>query len=130
MVKVLTAESQVNTEVFNLIKNFYSILEKDNWIKEYVYWELELLKVLGYDLQFENLIEKKIIGNQVKYFSKSLTEKKIIPNFLIDKNHNLEDLPTLLNGLKLVGDYLDKTVLKPNNILHPISREQFIGTLK
>ena len=130
LVKVLTAESQVNTEVFNLIKNFYSILEKDNWIKEYVYWELELLKVLGYDLQFENLIEKKIIGNQVKYFSKSLTEKKIIPNFLIDKNHNLEDLPTLLNGLKLVGDYLDKTVLKPNNILHPISREQFIGTLK
>ena len=59
-----------------------------------------------------------------------MDNKKIIPNFLIDKNHKLEDLPTLLNGLKLVGDYLDKTIFKPNNILHPISREQFISTLK
>ena len=130
LVKVLTAESQKNTEVFDLIKKFYSILEKDNWIKEYVYWELELLKVLGYHLEFENLVEKKIVGSQIKYFSKSLINKKIIPNFLIDKNHKLEDLPTLLNGLKLVGDYLDKTIFKPNNILHPISREQFISTLK
>ncbi len=130
LVKVLTAESQKNTEVFDLIKKFYFILEKDNWIKEYVYWELELLKVLGYHLQFENLIEKKIVGRQVKYFSKSLTNKKIIPNFLIDQNNKLEDLPTLLNGLKLVGDYLDKTIFKPNNILHPISREHFISTLK
>ena len=130
LVKVLTAESQKNTEVFDLIKKFYSILEKDNWIKEYVYWELELLKVLGYHLQFENLIEKKIDGSKVKYFSKSLTNKKIIPNFLIDKDHKLEDLPTLLNGLKIVGDYLDKTIFKPNNILHPISREQFISTLR
>ena len=27
-----------------------------------------------------------------------------------------EDLKILLNGLKLVGDYLEKTILKPNNI--------------
>ena len=130
LIKILTAESQKNTMVFDLIKNFYSILEKDDWIKRYVYWELELLKVLGYDLQFKDLIEKKIVGDQVKYFSKSLTEKKIIPNFLVDKNQDTEDLPTLLSGLKLVGDYLNKTVLKPNNISYPVSREQFIGTLK
>ncbi len=130
LIKILTAESQKNTMVFDLIKNFYSILEKDDWIKRYVYWELELLKVLGYDLQFKDLIEKKTVGDQVKYFSKSLTEKKIIPNFLVDKNQDTEDLPTLLSGLKLVGDYLNKTVLKPNNISYPVSREQFIGTLK
>ena len=36
----------------------------------------------------------------------------------------------LLNGLKLVGDYLDKTILKPNNLSQPISRLQFINSLK
>ena len=33
-------------------------------------------------------------------------------------------------GLKLVGDYLDKTILKPNNINYPNSRLLFINSLK
>ena len=64
------------------------------------------------------------------YISKSSNDKKIIPNFLIDKNESNEDLKTLLNGLKIVSDYLEKTILKPNNLNHPISRLQFINTLK
>ena len=54
----------------------------------------------------------------------------IIPNFLIDKSQDTEDLSTLLDGLKLVGDYLEKSILKPNNLSQPISRLQFINTLK
>ena len=61
---------------------------------------------------------------------KSLKDKKIVPNFLIEKNQSAEDIKTLLSGLKLVGDYLDKTILKPNNLTQPISRLQFISTLK
>ena len=53
-----------------------------------------------------------------------------ITNFLIDKTNNEEDMSTLLSGLKLVGNYLDKTILKPNNLTQPISRTQFINTLK
>ena len=66
----------------------------------------------------------------MSYISKSLTEKKIIPNFLIDNTENTEDLSTLLSGLKIVGDYLDKTILKPNELNQPNSRVQFINTLK
>ena len=51
-------------------------------------------------------------------------------NFLIDKNLEVNDLKTLLNGLKLVGDYLDKTILKPNNLNYPNSRLLFINSLK
>ena len=29
---------------------------------------------------------------------------------------------TLLSGLVLVGDYLEKTILKPNNLNQPLSR--------
>ena len=36
----------------------------------------------------------------------------------------------LLSGLKLVGDYLDKTILKPNNLNYPNSRIIFLNTLK
>ena len=130
LIKILTADSQKNQSIYHLIKNFYFLLKDDNWIKNYIFWELELFKVVGYDLEFGNLVDKKIVDNKLKYISKSLTEKKIVPNFLVDKSKNFEDLTTLLHGLKLVGDYLDKTILKPNNLTQPISRLQFINTLK
>ena len=113
-----------------MIEKFYKFLKDDNWIKNYIFWELELLKLIGYDLEFHNLVDKEVIDNQIKYFTKSSVEKRIIPNFLIEKSENSEDISTLLNGLKLVGDYLNKTILKPNNLNHPSSRLQFINSLK
>ena len=38
----------------------------------------------------------------------------------LKKRHlKVDDVKTLLSGLKLVGDYLDKTILKPNNLNYP-----------
>ncbi len=130
LVKILTAELQKNETIYELIIDFYTLLKKDDWIKNYIYWELELFKILGYDLEFKNLVEKKIIQDQIEYVTKSTSEKKIIPKFLVDKEYNVIDKSMLLSGLKLVGDYLDKTILKPNNLSQPISRLQFINTLK
>ena len=130
LVRILTAESQTNENIYKLIENFYILLKKDDWIKNYIFWELELFKLLGYDLIFKNLVDKQIIDNKVKYISKSSIDKKIVPSFLIEKSLDSEDLPTLLDGLKLVGDYLEKSILKPNNLSQPISRLQFINTLK
>ena len=65
-----------------------------------------------------------------RYISKSSTEKRIVPNFLIEKNNSSEDIGSLLTGLKLLSDYLEKSILKPNNLNQPISRLQFINTLK
>ena len=85
---------------------------------------------MGFDLELEKLVEKKIIGNRYQYFTKSVNDKKIVPNFLVDENENNENFVDLLNGLKLVGDYLEKTILKPNNLSQPNGRLQFISTLR
>ena len=130
LIKILTADFQRNIKIYYLIGNFYDLLKSNQWIRNYIFWELELLKIVGYNLELENLVDKKIIGNELKYYSKSESNKKIIPNFLIDKNENLVDKNNLLNGLALVGNYLEKTILKPNNLSQPISRLNFINTLK
>ena len=130
LVKLLTAESQSNIKVYNLVNKFYIIISSIDWLKEYIFWELELLKILGYDLELNTLVKKEIIDDKTLYVAKSNTEKKIIPNFLIDKDDTAIDLKSLLNGLKLVGDYMDKTILKPNNINFPITRNQFMNSLK
>ena len=109
---------------------FFLILEKKNWIKEYIYWELNLLKLIGYDLDLINIVNEEIINSKIKYFVQSNTEKKFVPNFLV--HYNQEDIneSDLLKGLVLVGDFLDKTILKPNNINYPISRLHFVNILK
>ena len=130
LIKLLTAEAQSNEEIFILIDKFFEILPLENWIKEYIFWELELLKLLGYDLELKNMVEKEIIDEKVNYFVKSSSEKKNIPNFLIDKNYKDVDLKNLLKGLKLVTDYLEKSILRPNNLNIPSSRTHFVNLLK
>tara|TARA_B100000780_G_C21068203_1_gene429668 strand:- start:266 stop:946 length:681 start_codon:yes stop_codon:yes gene_type:complete len=130
LIKLLTAESQSNKEIFFLIDDFFKILNSNTWIKEYIFWELELLKLLGYDLELKKMVNKEIIDDQINYFVKTSTGKKIIPNFLIDKNSNDTDLKSLIKGLRLVSDYLEKTILRPNNISLPNSRIDFVSLLK
>ena len=130
LIKILTAESQVNRKIYELIINFFKLLKSKNWIKEYIFWELEVFKTIGYDLEISKIANKEIINDKIQYVVKSSIEKKIIPSFLINKEETIEDQNTLLNGLKLVGDYLEKTILKPNNINYPITRSQFLNSLK
>ena len=61
---------------------------------------------------------------------KSSSEKKYIPNFLIDRNETNLDKYNISSGLKLVGDFLEKNILKPNNINYPSSRLEFINLFK
>ena len=130
LIRILTADSQSNTKVYEIIENFFMLLRGNDWLKKYIFWELDLLKILGYDLELVNLVEKDTIENKTVYYASSSVEKKYVPNFLIEKNLEVTDLKTLLNGLKLVGDYLEKTILKPNNLNYPNSRLLFINSLK
>ena len=130
LIKILTADSQSNNKLYKIIDHFFLILKHNDWLKKYIFWELELLKVLGYDLELENLVEKDIVKNKTIYYASSSKEKKYVPNFLIEKDLVVDDIKILLNGLKLVGDFLDKTILKPNNLNYPNSRLHFIDSFK
>ena len=130
LIKLLTAESQSNQKIYNLIYEFYEIISLDSWLKKYIFWELKLLKTLGYDLELDTLVNKTIINNKTQYIVKSSNEERIVPNFLIDKEDSSEDIQTLLSGLKLVSDFMEKTILKPNNLNYPLSRIQFVSSLK
>ncbi len=130
LIKILTVEAQTNIKVYELIEKLFLLLNDNDWIKKYIFWELELLKLLGYDLELENIVKKDVLENKTIYYATSSSDKKYVPNFLIEKNLEVDDIQTLLNGLKLVGDYLDKSILKPNNITYPNSRLLFINSLK
>ena len=130
LVKLLTVDSQQNNKIFELIENFFILLNKDNWIEKYIFWELNLLKLIGYDLDLKKIVNQETINNKKIYYVKSKDQKKNVPSFLVEQNlKNLSNVE-LLKGLKLVGDYLDKNILRPNNMNQPILRTEFVNLLK
>ncbi len=130
LIKLLTVESQENIKIFKLIDNFFYLLKNKNWLKQFILWELQFLKVIGYDLELKNLVDQVIVNGEKIYFVKSNNEKKLIPNFLIDIDEHVQDNKILLKGLKLVGDYINKSILKPNNISFPNARIEFVNLIK
>ena len=130
LIKLLTVELQENFKIFDAIEDFFINLNNENWAKKYVFWELKILKYIGYDIDLKKIINSEIIKNEKKYYLKSSTNKKYIPNFLIDKDDKRIDNDSLLKGLNLVGDYMNKNILKPNNINYPNARLEFINLFK
>ena len=128
LIKILTVENENNVEIYNLLEKLFKIIELDNWLVEFLYLELNILKSIGYDISFKDYVVDKNINGQTKYIVDS--SQKIIPNFLIDKNISPENLKDIYSGFSIVGDFLDKTILKPNNKNYPSSRNDFVNLLK
>ena len=130
LIKLLTVDNQSNVKIFNLINKFYNFLKEYNWINKLIFWELELLKHIGYDLELSNIVSEEIIDGKKLYFVAKNDEKKYVPNFLVENNNDVLDYGQINSGFKLITDYLDKSILRPNNISHPKSRIDFMNNIK
>jgi len=130
LIKLLTVDNQSNVNIYKLIDDFYNFLENNNWVNKLIFWELELLKMIGYDLDLKSIVNEEITDDKKLYFVSNNNEKKYIPNFLVEKNHEVVDFNQVFKGLKLVGDYLEKSILSPNNISYPKSRIDFLNVIK
>ncbi len=124
LIKILTVENQLNHEIYKQFNKLYEILNQDEWIKDFIFWELEVIKLVGYDINFNNYIDNKKFNSNDSYVS-TLDGSKIIPSFLLKKNGTSINKDELKDGLKIVGDFLNKSVLIPNNINYPLSRIEF-----
>ena len=123
LVKILTVENQESKTIYNLLNNFFSLLKDNNWLIDFIFWELRFYKSIGYDINFKNYVKNVVVDGDEKYIVESTN--KIIPSFLINNNVYPNNKKDIIVGFNLVGDFLDKTILKPNNINFPISRIEF-----
>tara|TARA_B100001029_G_scaffold175009_1_gene175863 strand:- start:2790 stop:3473 length:684 start_codon:yes stop_codon:yes gene_type:complete len=129
LIKILSADNQSNIKVYNSLSYLYNFLNMDNWLKKFVIWELDIFKNFGYELILSDfVVKKKNNGNEIFY---QINDKnKIIPNFLISPNNENVDKLDIINGLNIVGDFLSKSILIPNNINYPNSRIDFLNSIK
>ena len=125
LIRILTVENQSNEKIYNHFFRLFELLKQDQWIKNFVFWELEVIKFVGYDINFIDYVDKNKISNNVSYIS-TLDGSKKIPTFLFNDNAKEISNDQLKDGLQIVGDFLNKSVLIPNNINFPLTRNDFI----
>ena len=121
LLNVLLPESQPNKKIYKSFENFINSIHLKNWFFLYIFFELNMIKELGYDpnlIQFNNYNNSKEINKikidgyiyEVPFF---LISKKIPENF----NNNL-----IRKSLYFTRQILQNKFFTPNNILFPKSR--------
>ena len=125
LVKILTVENQLNKKIYNQFFQLYELINHDDWIKKFIFWELEVIKLVGYDINFNDYIDKKKLVQKNGYVA-TLDGSKEIPVFLLKNENTKININELKDGLKIVGDFLNKSVFMPNNINFPVARNEFI----
>ena len=125
LIKILTVENQSNIKIYNKIYNLFKILNESDWMRKFIFWELDVIKLVGYDINFNDYIDNNKLKENVSYVP-TLDGSKNIPLFLLNKENTSIKIDELKNGFKIVGDFLNKSVLIPNNINYPLSRNEFL----
>ena len=128
LIKILTVDNQENKNIFYLIEDLFKILDQESWIIKFLFWELNIYKEIGYEIDFKDYVKNINYKGDKKFIVES--SNKLIPNFLIDKNEPVKDDKEILSAFKIVGDFLDKTILKPNNKSYPLTRIDFVNLIK
>jgi DNA repair protein RecO (recombination protein O) len=122
ILKLLLPESQPYKKLYlsldNLLKNF----NKEDWIIYYVYWELTLLKELGFDPYLEQFFDQASNISNKNTIEIDNTKYKV-PNFLISKKKTENiDLKEIKIALSFTRNILINKFFLPNNLQFPKTR--------
>lgn len=122
LLNTLLPESQQNKKIYNSFEKLINSINLENWIFIYIFFELNLIKDLGYDTNLEQYSSNKSTSNDI---SKIKIDGYIyeVPNFLIFKKIPVEFNNTLIRkSLYFTRNVLQNKFFIPNNLLFPKSR--------
>ena len=122
LLNILLPASQPNKKIYNSFEKFINSMNFENWIFLFIFFEINLIKELGYDT------------NLVDYLNEQTSEKELIkikidgyiyeiPNYLINKKIP-EKFTNLLirKSLYFTRQVMQNKFFIPNNLKFPRSR--------
>lgn len=114
LLKILLPDSQLNEKIFNSFEMMLDKLDSENWIQFYIFWELSLIKELGYEISFSNNAE---IINFVTLNDKSFKVPEMISKRKLQKNS-----PNIKEALAFNKNLLLENFIIPNKLKLPLFR--------
>jgi DNA repair protein RecO (recombination protein O) len=122
ILNLLLPDSQPYKNLFFSVENFLKELNQENWVSNYVYWELNLIKELGFDPYLEQFAKNLDDTSNHKIFEID-NIKYQIPVFLLkQKNNEVIDNKNISIALSFTRNLLSNKFFIPNNLIFPKAR--------
>ena len=122
LLNLLLPEGQPNKKIYNSFENLVNSINLDNWIILYIFFELNLIKDLGYDTnlsQFKNNKDDNLETKKIKIEGYTYE----IPLFLISRKSPKEISNSLIKkSLYFTRNIILNRFFIPNNLKFPKSR--------
>lgn len=137
LISLTMAERQPNPIIYFSSKKLIEIVAstRDDWIREYVFWEMQLLSEIGYGLDLERCAVT-LKSSDLVYVSPSSGravtnegagdfKNKLLPlpKFMTDFKANYDN-DDIYNALNLTEFFFKKRFFLPNNLNFPQSRNR------
>ena len=122
LLNILLPDSQPNKKIYDFFEKFINSMNLENWIFLYIFFEINLIKELGYDT---NLIEYSNDSDDNNKLLKIKIDGYIyeIPNYLINKTIPADFTNLIIRkSLYFTRQVMLNKFFIPNNLLFPKSR--------
>ena len=124
LLNILLPEAQPNKKIYKLFENLINSLNLENWIILYIFFEINLIKELGYDTNL-NLYNNENNNFDIKKINIDGYSYDV-PIFLISKEIPKEISKTLIRkSLYFTRNIILNKFFIPNNLIFPKSRVIF-----
>ena len=122
ILNILLPDSQPNKNIYKSYEKFIESINFDYWIILYIYFELHLIKELGYDTDLKRF-QKNDLDSSEMVKIKIDTYTYEVPKFLV-LNNIPKNLPNLLikKSLYFTRNIIQNRFFIPNNLSFPKSR--------
>ena len=122
LLNILLPEEQPNNRIYEIFEDLLNTLNLDNWIIFYIFFELKLIKELGYDTNLSNYNEPDDINFSTKKINIDGYTYEV-PNYLMQKKIPEEITNILIKkSLYFTRNIIINKFFLPNNLIFPRSR--------
>ena len=119
ILKILLPERQINKKIYLSFEKLIEQFNHDDWIKLYIFWELFLIKELGFESDFLNKNHyKNLINNTIKINGRYFR----IPKLLIEQDNKNFSNVGIKEALTFNKSLLMENFILPHRLRLPLSR--------
>ena len=119
ILKILLPERQINKKIYLSFERLVEQFNHDDWIKLYIFWELSLIKELGFEINF---LDKNYPENHINNTIKINDRYFKIPQMLLEQNAKSISKIIIKEALSFNKSILMENFIVPNRLRLPLSR--------
>ena len=119
ILKILLPERQINKKIYLSFEKLLEQFNHDDWIKLYIFWELSLIKELGFEVNFfDKHNSKNYTYNTIEINGRFIK----IPQLMLDNHSQNISKIEIKEALTFSKNLLMENFIEPNRLRLPLSR--------